>query len=54
MIGQSEAAEAVGDPAQAFPGRMRIGGVRISRAHDLTQQNECRIGEPVFFQNRIE
>src|SRR6266487_1942439 len=33
---------------------MRIDRTRISRAHNLTQQNECWIGELVFFQNRIE
>src|SRR5436190_1092672 len=33
---------------------MRIGGTRISRAHNLAQQIERWIGEVVFFQNRIE
>ena len=33
---------------------MRIGGMRISRAHDLAQQDERGIGELVFFQDRIE
>jgi bacterial/archaeal transporter family protein len=33
---------------------MRIGGTRISRAHNLAQQNERWIGELVFFHNRIE
>src|SRR5204863_3871339 len=33
---------------------MRTGGTRISRAHNLAQQNERWIGEVVFFQNRIE
>src|SRR5213082_2627968 len=54
MIGQSDYAKTASDPAQTFPGRMRIGGMRISRAHNLTQQNECRIGELVSFHDRIE
>src|SRR6266480_2754565 len=33
---------------------MRIGGMRISRAHNLAQQNERWIGELVFFHDRIE
>src|SRR6266436_8311540 len=33
---------------------MRTGGTRISRAHNLAQQNERWIGELVFFQDRIE
>jgi len=33
---------------------MRIGGTRVSRAHNLAQQNERRIGELVFFHDRIE
>ena len=54
MIAQSERAKAAGDPAQTFSGCVWIGGTRISRAHNLAQQNECWIGEIVFFQNRIE
>ena len=54
MISQSACCEAAGDPAQTFSGRMRIGGMRISRAHDLAQQDERGIGELVFFQDRIE
>ncbi len=54
MIGQCERAEAAGNPAQTFSGWMRIGGMRISRAHNLAQQNERWISELVFFQNRIE
>jgi len=33
---------------------MRVGRTRISRSHNLAQQNERWIGELVFFQNRIE
>src|SRR5437762_9237237 len=33
---------------------MRTGGTRISRAHNLAQQNERWIGELVFFHDRIE
>src|SRR6266487_3737895 len=33
---------------------MRIDRTRISRAHNLAQQNECWIGELVFFHDRIE
>src|SRR5437764_4504 len=33
---------------------MRTGGTRVSRAHNLTQQNERWIGELVFFHDRIE
>ena len=33
---------------------MRIGGMRIGRAYNLAQQNERRIGELIFFQDRIE
>ena len=54
MIAQSERAEASGNPTQTFSGRMRVGGMRISRAHNLTQQNERRLGELVFLQDRIE
>ena len=54
VIAQSESAEAAGDPAQTFSGWMRIGRMRISRANNLAQQNERRIGELVFFQDRIE
>jgi hypothetical protein len=28
--------------------------MRISRAHNLTQQNDRWVGDLVFFQNRIE
>ena len=54
MIAQSESAEATGKPAQTFSSRVRIGGMRISRAHNLTQQDQRRIGELVFFHDRIE
>jgi hypothetical protein len=54
VIAQSKAAEAAGDPAQTFSSRMRIGGMRISRAYNLAQQTERWIAEIVFFQNRIE
>src|SRR5206468_12463107 len=54
VIAQSEGAESAGDPAQAFSCWMRLGRMRISRAHNLTQQNEPWIGELVFFQNRIK
>jgi transporter family protein len=54
VIAQSEGAEAAGDPAQTFSGWMRIGGTRVSRAHNLAQQNERWIGELVFFHDRIE
>src|SRR4029077_17194432 len=33
---------------------MRLGGMGISRAHNLTQQNERWVRELVFFLNRIE
>src|SRR6266536_4717297 len=33
---------------------MRIGGTRISRAHNLAQQSKRWIGQFVFFQDRIE
>ena len=49
MISQSECSEAASNPTQAFSSRMRIGGMRISRAYNLAQQNERRIGEIVFF-----
>src|SRR5881397_1317381 len=54
VIAQFEGAEAAGDPAQTFSGGMRIGGTRISRTHNLAQQNERWIGELVFFHDRIE
>jgi hypothetical protein len=54
VISQSECSEAAGDPAQTFSGRMRIGGMRISRAYNLAEQNERWIAEIVFFQNRIK
>ncbi len=54
VIAQSERSEAAGNPAQTFSGRMRVGGMRISRAYNLAQQNERRIGELVFFHDRIE
>src|SRR5207244_7713426 len=54
VIAQSKGAEAAGDPAQAFSCWMRLGGMRISRAHNLTQQNERWVGELVFFHDRIE
>ncbi len=54
MIAQSKAAEAASNPPQTFSSRMRIGGMRISRAYNLAQQTERWIAEIVFFQNRIE
>src|SRR5207249_3722171 len=54
VISQSECSEAAGDPAQTFSSRMRIGGMRISRAHNLAEQNERRVGEFVFFEDRIK
>ena len=54
MVGKPERAEAAGDPAQTFSGRMRIGRMRISRTYNLAQQNEHWIAEIVFFQNRIK
>jgi len=51
MIAQPDRAEAAGDPAQTFSGWVRISRMRVSRAHNLTQQSERCIGELVFFQN---
>src|SRR5438105_2697321 len=54
MIAKPEGAKTASVPAQTFSGRMRIGRMRISRAHNLTQQNECRIDELISFHDRIE
>jgi bacterial/archaeal transporter family protein len=54
VISKSECPEAAGDPAQTFSGGMGIGGMRISRADNLAQQNERRVGELVSLQERIE
>jgi len=54
VIAQSERAEATGNPAQPFASWMWIGRARISRAHNLAQQNKRWINELVFFQDRIE
>jgi hypothetical protein len=51
MIAQPQRAEAAGDPTQPFSRRMRIVRVRVSRAHNLTQQSERWIGELVLFQD---
>ena len=53
VISKSESAEATGDPAQTFSGGMGIGGTRISRADNLAQQNERRVGELVFFMSEL-
>src|SRR4029077_11576981 len=54
MIVQSKRAEAAGDPAQTFTGRVWIAGMRIGRTHNFAEQNEPRVGELVFLQDRIE
>ena len=54
MISQSECSEAASNPAHTFSSRMRIGGVRISRAYNLAQQTERGIGKLVLFHDRIE
>ena len=54
MVAEPERSEATGNPAQTFSGWVRICRMRISRAHNLAQQNERWIGEIVFFQNRIK
>lgn len=54
MIAQPELAEASGNPAQPFTGWMWIARMRIGRAHNFAQQNERRIAEFVFLQDRIE
>src|SRR6266581_7728244 len=54
MIAHSERAEAAGDPAQTFSCWMWIMWPRVSRAYNLTQQNERWIGELVFFRDGIE
>jgi hypothetical protein len=54
MISQSKAAKTASDPPQTFSSWVGVSGVRIGRAHNLTQQDECWIREPVFFQDGIE
>src|SRR5207247_1147389 len=54
VVAQSESTEATSNPAQTFSGRMRIGGMRISRAYNFAEQDERRVGELIFFHDRIE
>src|SRR5258708_1736552 len=54
VVSQTESAESECDPTQAFAGRMRIRGMRISCADNFAKQDKRWVGQGVFLENGVE